>query len=124
MDYKDRLLVVLDGAGQIAPLLMLVAAVEIFAGLLPDLDLLVGEITNRCTEVESGARNIDNILTNTLLPDLSRVLLEAMVEGNPPERVHVTLDDGGQFAYVRDDEAPASGAAPASEEAVATPPTP
>jgi type VI secretion system protein VasG len=87
-------------------------------------DLLVGEITNRCTEVESGARNIDNILTNTLLPDLSRVLLEAMVEGNPPERVHVTLDDGGQFAYVRDDEAPASGAAPASEEAVATPPTP
>ena len=26
----------------------------------------------RCTEVESGARNVDNILTNTLLPDISR----------------------------------------------------
>jgi hypothetical protein len=29
---------------------------------------LVQEVANRCTEVESGARNVDNILTNTLLP--------------------------------------------------------
>jgi type VI secretion system protein VasG len=70
-------------------------------------DLLVSEIASRCTEVESGARNIDNILTNTLLPDLSRVLLEAMVEGDTPERVHVTLDDQGQFEYQLDGEAPA-----------------
>ena len=30
------------------------------------------EVARRCTEVESGARNVDNILTNTLLPDISR----------------------------------------------------
>ncbi|MGH9354220.1 MAG: AAA family ATPase, partial [Terriglobia bacterium] len=31
-------------------------------------DALVDEVAKRCTEVESGARNVDNILTNTLLP--------------------------------------------------------
>ena len=37
---------------------------------------LVDEVAKRCTEVESGARNVDNILTNTLLPDISRQLLD------------------------------------------------
>src|ERR1039457_5677050 len=36
---------------------------------------LIDEVASRCTEVESGARNVDNILTNTLLPDISRQLL-------------------------------------------------
>ena len=62
-------------------------------------DDVVTEVANRCTEVESGARNIDNILTNTLLPDLSKVLLEAMVEDQMPDNIHVTIGDGGQFAY-------------------------
>ena len=35
-------------------------------------DALVDEVAKRCTEVESGARNVDNILTNTLLPEISR----------------------------------------------------
>src|SRR5262249_32436934 len=35
-------------------------------------DALVDEVARRCTEVESGARNVDNILTNTLLPEISR----------------------------------------------------
>src|SRR5579883_551107 len=38
-------------------------------------DALINEVANRCTEVESGARNVDNILTNTLLPDISRRIL-------------------------------------------------
>ena len=38
-------------------------------------------VATRCTEVESGARNVDNILTNTLLPDISRQLLGRMAEG-------------------------------------------
>lgn len=62
-------------------------------------DALVEEISARCTEVESGARNIDNILTNTLLPDLSRSLLGWMVEGLTPGRVHVGVGDDGQFTY-------------------------
>jgi len=40
-------------------------------------ETLIEAVAARCTEVESGARNVDNILTNTLLPDISRTLLEA-----------------------------------------------
>src|SRR5579864_1095819 len=36
-------------------------------------DTLIDTVASRCTEVESGARNIDNILTNTLLPDMSQI---------------------------------------------------
>ena len=62
-------------------------------------DPVVEAIAERCTEVESGARNIDNILTNTMLPDISRILLQSMAEEATPERVHVGLDDDGDFAY-------------------------
>ena len=60
---------------------------------------LIDEIAKRCTEVESGARNVDNILTNTLLPDVSRRLLGAMAEGEQPETIHVGLGENGSFAY-------------------------
>jgi type VI secretion system protein VasG len=62
-------------------------------------DVLVEEIASRCTEVESGARNVDNILTNTLLPDLSKVLLQAMVEGEIPKSIQVSIGDEGAFEY-------------------------
>ena len=62
-------------------------------------DALVNEVAARCTEVESGARNIDNILTNTLLPDLSKVLLQAMVEGEMPSGIQVSFGDEGTFSY-------------------------
>jgi len=60
---------------------------------------LVDEVAKRCTEVESGARNVDNILTNTLLPDISRQLLAAMAEGVKLSRIEVTVGDSGQFVY-------------------------
>ncbi|MGD8360023.1 MAG: type VI secretion system ATPase TssH [Gemmatimonadota bacterium] len=62
-------------------------------------DTLIDEVAARCTEVESGARNIDNILTNTLLPDLSRVLLQAMVEGEMPSSIQVSIGPEGAFSY-------------------------
>jgi type VI secretion system protein VasG len=62
-------------------------------------DEVVDQIVARCTEVESGARNIDNILTNTLLPDVSRMLLESMVGGQKPSRIEVAVDTGEAFAY-------------------------
>jgi type VI secretion system protein VasG len=61
--------------------------------------VLEDEIAARCTEVESGARNIDNILSNTVLPDLSRVLLEAMIGGEEPASVQVSVGEKGQFEY-------------------------
>src|ERR1039458_551444 len=60
---------------------------------------LVDEVARRCTEVESGARNVDNILTNTLLPDISRQLLGRMAEGEKVARVHVGIGADGAFVY-------------------------
>jgi len=62
-------------------------------------EAVVDAIADRCTEVESGARNIDNILTNTLLPELSDLVLRTMVEGTRASRVEVGLDDDGGFTY-------------------------
>jgi len=60
---------------------------------------LVDEVAKRCTEVESGARNVDNILTNTLLPDISRQLLGSMAANEPKERIHVGIGADGAFTY-------------------------
>ncbi|HNY40853.1 MAG TPA: type VI secretion system ATPase TssH [Bryobacteraceae bacterium] len=62
-------------------------------------DAVVEEIAQRCTEVESGARNVDNILTNTLLPDISRQLLTRMAEGEKPAAFHVATAETGGFTY-------------------------
>ncbi|MBV8810226.1 MAG: hypothetical protein JO033_16270, partial [Acidobacteriaceae bacterium] len=48
---------------------------------------------------ESGARNVDNILTNTLLPDISRRVLTSMAEGEKMSRVNVTIGADGAFQY-------------------------
>src|SRR5215210_7156896 len=62
-------------------------------------DALVSEVAQRCTEVESGARNVDNILTNTLLPEISRLLLEAIAEGRRPAAIRVAVGTSGAFEY-------------------------
>jgi len=60
---------------------------------------LVNAVAARCTEVESGARNVDNILTNTMLPEVSRLLLQAIAGGARPGAVRVTVDENGELAY-------------------------
>lgn len=55
-------------------------------------------VVSRCTESESGGRMIDAILTNTMLPDISREFLNRMMEGKPIPRVQVSAADG-QFVY-------------------------
>jgi type VI secretion system protein VasG len=60
---------------------------------------LIDEIARRCTEVESGARNVDNILTNTLLPEISRQLLSRIAEGQKLESIRVDIGADGNFVY-------------------------
>ena len=60
---------------------------------------LVSAIVGRCTEVESGARNVDHILTGTLLPEVSTEMLSRMMSGTALSRVHVTADAGKGFQY-------------------------
>ncbi len=62
-------------------------------------DALVDEVAKRCTEVESGARNVDNILTNTLLPEVSRQILARMAERQKLGNIHVSIGSDGQFVY-------------------------
>lgn len=60
---------------------------------------VIDEVAKRCVEVESGARNVDNILTNTLLPDISRRLLTSFAEGQKLAAVRVNIGDSGAFQY-------------------------
>jgi type VI secretion system protein VasG len=60
---------------------------------------MIDEVAKRCTEVESGARNVDNILTNSLLPDISRQILGRMAEGEKLQSIHVSVGEGGEFVY-------------------------
>ncbi len=60
---------------------------------------VINEIASRCKEVESGARNVDSILTKTVLPDLSGEFLARMAEGGTISKVHVRVGDEGKFAY-------------------------
>ena len=55
-------------------------------------------VVSRCTESESGGRMIDAILTNTMLPEISREFLTRTMNGTPIERVVVSVADG-EFAY-------------------------
>ena len=57
-------------------------------------DILLNEVAGRCTEVESGARNVDNILSNTMLPDLSRQILSRIAEGAAADKVSISVKDG------------------------------
>jgi type VI secretion system protein VasG len=60
---------------------------------------LIDEVARRCTEVESGARNVDNILTNTLLPEVSKQILGKMAEGEKPTSINVSIGPDGSFVY-------------------------
>jgi type VI secretion system protein VasG len=60
---------------------------------------LVDTVAARCTEVESGARNVDNILTHTLLPEVSVRILEQLATGSEIGSINVGVTDDGAFAY-------------------------
>jgi len=64
-------------------------------------DAVVELIANRCTELESGGRMIDSILTNTLLPRISHELLSRMMQGKSAARVATTVA-GGELQYAFD----------------------
>ena len=57
------------------------------------------EVARRCTEVESGARNVDHILTNTLLPEMARQVLGKIAEGEKLTRLHVGVAADGSLTY-------------------------
>jgi type VI secretion system protein VasG len=62
-------------------------------------DAVIESILGRCREVESGARNVDHILTGSLLPEMSREFLAKLAEGQTVSKAHIGLGDDGAFTY-------------------------
>ena len=62
-------------------------------------EALVEAVLARCTEVDSGARNVDNILNGTVLPEIAETVLAKMAEGAPIARIKVSANKQGQFKY-------------------------
>jgi type VI secretion system protein VasG len=60
---------------------------------------VISLITQRCTEVDSGARNIDFILTQTILPELSTLVLERISMDKAFVSVHMVVNKFGNFEY-------------------------
>ncbi|MFM0172883.1 type VI secretion system ATPase TssH [Paraburkholderia sediminicola] len=60
---------------------------------------LVDAVLARCTEVDSGARNVDHILNGTLLPEVAQQVLERVANGASLERIAVRASEAGEFDY-------------------------
>ena len=56
-------------------------------------------IVERCREAETGARNVDHILTRTVLPELAGHFLARMAEGERVSEVRIALDKSGEISY-------------------------
>lgn len=61
-------------------------------------DEVIPHIVDQCRDPDSGGRMIDNIITNSILPDLSREVLSRMVKGEEIEKVTVRVEDEA-FVY-------------------------
>ena len=62
-------------------------------------DKLVEAVLARCTEVDSGARNVDHILNGTLLPEIAETVLARMAEGAAIQRIKITAGKTAEFKY-------------------------
>jgi type VI secretion system protein VasG len=60
---------------------------------------LVASVAERCKEVQTGARNVDHILTKGLLPGLAAEFLDRLAVGKPIREVRVSMDGAGAFQY-------------------------
>ncbi|REJ75584.1 MAG: type VI secretion system ATPase TssH [Acidobacteria bacterium] len=62
-------------------------------------DSVIDTVAARCTDVDSGARNVINILNGTLLPEMSGEVLSRMASGDAISRVNVGVGDDENFTY-------------------------
>jgi len=63
---------------------------------------VIEAIAARCKEAESGARNIENVLSRGLLPEISAQFLQRMANQEPLRDVRLSLDTNGAFTYMID----------------------
>lgn len=62
-------------------------------------------ILSRCTEVDSGARNVDHILNTSVLPALATEILMALSEEKVPEKIQIEVEND-EITYLLDQQQP------------------
>jgi type VI secretion system protein VasG len=60
---------------------------------------VIEAIAVRCTEAESGARNVENVISRGMLPEISARFLEKMANGETFRKVQLSMDTEGAFNY-------------------------
>lgn len=60
---------------------------------------VVDALAGQCSRADSGARNIDEIIQRTLLPEASKCILQWMMCDEVPRSLQVDIDDSGDFTY-------------------------
>ena len=60
---------------------------------------LIDAVLARCTEVDSGARNVDHILNGTLLPQVAQEVLERIADGKSSASIAVRANEANEFDY-------------------------
>ncbi|QAU34572.1 type VI secretion system ATPase TssH [Janthinobacterium sp. 17J80-10] len=60
---------------------------------------VVDAVLARCTEVDSGARNVDHILSGSMLPEIAETVLARMAEGKPIRKLKVGVNKNNDFSY-------------------------
>ena len=71
-------------------------------------ETVIKAISTKCTEVETGARNIDHIINKNLLPNISTEILKMMADEEMPETLKVAVDENMNFVYAFVNEAEAA----------------
>lgn len=71
---------------------------------------LIELILSRCTEVDTGARNIDNILNSSILPELATHILQSMVDGKVATEIFMDVDQDDKITYQLKFDAPKKAA--------------
>ncbi|MCA9699172.1 MAG: type VI secretion system ATPase TssH, partial [Myxococcales bacterium] len=62
-------------------------------------DELLDELVRRCTDADTGARNVDHTLRGSLMPALARTLLEYMADGEIPPQLEIGLSPEGDWRF-------------------------
>ena len=66
-------------------------------------DKVVDRIAERCTQADTGARNIDFIIDRTVLPEASKALIGKMTEEEMPSKLVLGMNKKGDFTYTFSD---------------------
>ncbi len=62
--------------------------------------VVIDRVAERCTQIDTGARNIDFIIDRTLLPEVSKAMITKMADEKVPSKLTLGMDDAGNFTYV------------------------